>query len=141
MRRVLLSITVLSVAMVMAPTPASGVAQPGGCPPTTSGWTLYPIVGQPGDPAPQPGIEPLWDIAEEGVLAEGYTSLEDFVEQVGPIDGFASVDELYTLALEGWMNFDVNDDSAVCVRSLPPSQDTYPAYIFLFNDNKVRSGS
>jgi hypothetical protein len=102
------------------------------CPADPSGFVMYPIHGSLGDPAPGPGAEPLWDILVAGAEEEGLT-----VEELAASFEL-DVDGLYNLALGGWLDSDKNGDSNVCVKEFPPQNQGWPAYFFIFVDNKAR---
>jgi hypothetical protein len=131
MRRIIAAVPLAVLAILLPTWHAQASPGVGACPPGATGFVRYPIVGEIGDPAPARGEEPLWDMAEDGVLAEGFSSLEEFIE----FFGFESVDDLYTFALAGWLEVDKNGDRLVCVREFPPQQNGSPAYYFLFRDN------
>ena len=70
----------------------------GACAPAASGFVLYPITGEPGDPAPLvDGAEPLWDDTAVGPFIELFGSFQDGLDALG----FADADELYTFVLSG----------------------------------------
>ncbi len=122
------------IAVVALVAPAS--AAPGACPRSTSGFVMYPIVGSPGDPAPAPGEDPLWDLLKEGAAEEGLT-VEDFVE----LEGLPGLDEFYALVVGGWLGWDLNSDTIVCVKRFPPHQQGAPAYAWNIIDNNAQISS
>ena len=72
-------VVTLLVACVTSLTSASvaSAAPSGGCPPRVSGFSLYEFHGEPGDPVPAPGEDPLWDLEVAGALEEGFSSIEE----------------------------------------------------------------
>jgi len=94
--RKILPLILVSFIFVVA-TPAIGSAA-GACAPAASGFVLYPITGEPGDPAPLvDGAEPLWDDTAVGPFIELFGSFQDGLDALG----FADADELYTFVLSG----------------------------------------
>ena len=116
-RRVAILATVGTFAALSAPTASAEQA----CPVHASGWQLYPIVGDIGDPAPAPGEEPLWDTFVAAVAAEGLT-VESLAEQLG----FADVDELYSFVLVEFVSVDANANRHVCVKPFPEPSQGFP---------------
>jgi hypothetical protein len=101
------------------------------CPADASGFVMYQIHGSPGDPAPAPGAEPLWDILVAGAEQEGLT-VEGLADSLG-----LDVNGLYNFALGGWLGLDKNGDRNVCVRKFPQQSQGQPAYLFNFIDNNA----
>lgn len=126
------SVVALVAALVLGVV-AAGAAPTKGCPNDSSNFAAYEIHGTPGDPAPEPGAEPLWDQVVAGAASEGLT-----IEQLAAsLD--LDVDGLYNLALEGWLGWDKNGDSVVCVKPFPDHDNGQPDYFANFVDNNAAS--
>jgi hypothetical protein len=134
MRRSILVLLVVSSMFVALP--AHAASTPGGCPPEASGFVLYPINGEVGDPAPAPGVEPLWDVTVVAPFIEVFGSLQAGIDALG----FADADDLYAFVIGGWLRFDHNGDSKVCVQDFP-NTNGLPAYIWNFVDNNAKAPS
>jgi hypothetical protein len=126
MRRIFVVVTVAALS-ALGITPAFAA----GCPSKASGFVPYPIHGSLGDPAPAPGVEPLWDSLVAGAGEEGVT-VEELAASLG-----LDVNGLYNFALAGWLGFDKNGDRTVCVRPFPDESQGKPAYFFNFIDNNA----
>jgi hypothetical protein len=127
---------IVAVAVALGPVFAFAVpasAAPGGCPRSASGFVRYDVVGTPGDPAPAPGEDPLWDLLAESAAEEGFT-LEDFVV----LEGLPGLDEFYALVVGGWLGWDTNGDAVVCVKRFPAHQQGAPAYAWNIIDNNAQ---
>jgi len=131
MRRSIL--VLLAVSLMFVALPAHAAPTPGGCPPAASGFVLYSINGEVGDPAPAPGVEPLWDVTVVAPFIEVFGSLQAGIETLG----FADADELYSFVIGGWLRFDHNGDSKVCVQDFP-NTNGLPAFIWNFIDNNAK---
>jgi hypothetical protein len=131
MRRSILVLLVVSSMFVALPSHAASA--PGGCPPAASGFVLYPINGEVGDPAPAPGVEPLWDVTVVAPFIEVFGSLQAGIDALG----FADADDLYAFVIGGWLRFDHNGDSKVCVQDFP-NTNGLPAFIWNFVDNNAK---
>lgn len=109
-----------------------------GCPAVSSGWMPGGVdwTWELGDGVPAPGEDLLWDVAAAGVAAEGLT-LEDIAEGFG----FASVEEFYAFALEGWRGLDKDGDGEICFKPQAPTQNAWPAYFFKFIDNQAQTAN
>lgn len=120
---------VCAVSLLLAPMALAGSK---GCPAEVSGFAPGAVdwSWRPGDGVPAPGEDLLWDVAAAGVAAEGLT-----LEEVAAQFGFSSVEEFYGFALEGWRGVDKDRDGEVCFKPLPP-QNSFPAYFFVFADNR-----
>ena len=128
-RRVFALVVALLSIVVMAP---SGSAALRTCPAKPAGFVLYEIVGTPGDPAPQPGEDALWDrFVADAVTAFG--SLDALMDAFG----FETDADLYAFLLEGWLGWDKNADDHICVQDFPDTSGT-PAYIWNGIDNFAR---
>jgi hypothetical protein len=104
------------------------------CPVGTSGWQLYPIVGETGDPVQEPGQDPLWDTFVAAVGDEGLT-----VEELAVSLGFGGVDALYSFVLEEVHSIDLNANRQVCVKPFPEPGQGHPGWVHNFIDDRVRS--
>ena len=93
----------------------------------------YPINGEVGDPAPAPGVEPLWDVTVVAPFIEVFGSLQEGIDTLG----FADADDLYSFVIGGWLRFDHNGDSKVCVQDFP-NTNGLPAFIWNFTDNNAK---
>ena len=115
--------------------PFGGIASaaPGRCPPAVSGFRLYPVVGSVGDPAPDPGDDPLWDLLASSAAEEGLT-LQDLVV----LSGSGTLDGLYAFVIGGWLHVDKNGDRMVCVQRFPENQQGKPAFFWNFIDNNAQ---
>jgi hypothetical protein len=115
--------------------PSAGVASaaPGTCPPGASGFLAYPVVGSVGDPAPAPGVDPLWDLLASSAAEEGLT-LQDLVV----LSGSGTLDGLYAFVLGGWLGVDKNADRMICVQRFPSHQQGHPAFIWNAIDNNAQ---
>ena len=127
------TIVVGSIAVVAVVATASIASADQACPVAASGW-LYPIVGQIGDPAPEPGQEPLWATFVAAVADEGFT-----VEELAASLGFDGVDALYSFVLAEVLSIDLNANRQVCVRPFPETNQAYPGWVHNFIDDRVRT--
>lgn len=127
MRRinVVVTLAVLTSALSMAPASAAG------CPSKASRFASYPINGSIGDPAPAPGVEPLWDLIIAGGAQEGFT-VEELAASIG-----LDVDGLYSFVLAAWSGLDKNGDRTVCLKPFPEQGRGMPAYFFNGIDNNA----
>lgn len=132
MRRQLTFVAVV-VAVVTLAQPGTSGAAVRTCPVSPSGWRPFEILGDPGDPAPGRGEDPLWDLVEDLAAIEGL-SLQELAEAFGLED----VDALYAFLLESLIGEDHNGDATICIKPVPLQQDAYPAYIFSILDNRAR---
>lgn len=135
MRRVIPFLIVASLPLFGAAPAMAG--SPGDCPPSPSGFVMYPINGEIGDPAPTTsGIEQLWDDTIVGPFTEVFGSLEAGLEAFG----FESADELYAIVLAEWLSIDKNGDSNLCLKDLPNTPGT-PPWVFNADDNNAKPPS
>jgi hypothetical protein len=132
MRRQFTLVTVI-VAVVALTQPGTSGAAVRTCPASPSGWQPFEILGDPGDPAPDRGEDPLWDLVEDLAAVEGL-SLQELAEAFGLED----VDAVYGFLLESLIGQDHNGDATICIKPVPLQQDVYPAYIFSILDNNAR---
>ena len=70
----------------------------------------------------------------QGVAAEGMT-----VEEAAAAFGFASAEDLYGVALEGWRSLDKNGDGLICFKSFPEHQNGKPAFFSNFVDSNAKA--
>jgi hypothetical protein len=129
--RALVVIATLGAIVIPFGSPAS--AAPGTCPPAASGFRIYPVVGSVGDPAPDPGNDPLWDLLASSAAEEGLT-LQDLVE----LSGSADLKGLYAFVIGGWLHVDKNGDRMVCVQRFPDNQQGKPAFFWNLIDNNAQ---
>lgn len=124
------------LSMLSAPVALAGSSK--GCPAAASGWMPGAVdwTWEPGDGVPDPGEDLLWDIAAAGVAAEGLT-----LEDVAGLFGFATVEEFYGFALEGWRGLDKDGDGEICFKPTAPTQNAWPAYFFKFIDNQAKTAN
>ena len=108
-------------------------AASGACPPTGSGFVAYPVVGSAGEPAPDPGDDPLWDLLASSAAEEGLT-LQDLVV----LSGSGTLDGLYALVVGGWLRWDRNGDRTICIQRFPSHQQGTPAFIWNAIDNNAQ---
>ena len=128
-RRALSVVVAMLFVVVVVPSGASALRT---CPPRPSGFVLYDIVGTPGDPAPDPGEDALWDrFVTDAITAFG--SLEAALEAFG----FETEADLYAFLLEGWRGWDKNADDHICIQDFPDTPGT-PAYIWNGIDNSAK---
>jgi hypothetical protein len=90
-------------------------------------------VGSVGDPAPDAGDDPLWDLLASSAAEEGLT-LQDLVE----LSGSGTLDGLYAFVVGGWLGVDRNGDRMVCVQRFPSNQQGHPAFIWNLIDNDAQ---
>src|SRR5829696_424236 len=128
------TIAVGLIAVIAVVATASIASAQQACPVDASGWRLYPIVGRIGDPAPEPGQEPLWDTFVAAVADEGFT-----VEELAASLGFDDVDALYSFVLTEVLSNDMNANRQVCVRPFPETNEAYPGWVHNFIDDRVRT--
>ncbi len=132
MRRFILFLVVASLPLVGAAPALAG--PPGGCPPSVSGFVMYPFYGQLGDPAPTtPGVEPLWDVTIVGPFTEVFGSLEAGLDAFG----FESADDLYAIVLGEWLTIDKNGDRNICLKDMPDTPGS-PPWVFNAVDNNAK---
>lgn len=133
MRIVRRLVVVATVGAVVVPLGGTSSAAPGTCPPGVTGFQAYPVVGSIGDPAPAPGVDPLWDLLASSAAEEGLT-LQDLVA----LSGTGTLDGLYAFVLSGWLRWDRNGDQTVCVQRFPSNQQGKPAFFWNFIDNNAQ---
>jgi hypothetical protein len=126
-------LVIAAVAVLVVPIGGVASAAPGTCPPAASGFLAYPVVGTAGDPAPDPGDDPLWDLLASSAAEEGLT-LQDLVT----LSGSGTLDGLYAFVVGGWLGVDGNGDRMVCVQRFPAHQQGKPAFIWNFIDNNAQ---
>jgi hypothetical protein len=126
-------LVIVTVGTIVFPFGSVASAAPGTCPPAVSGFTAYPVVGSVGDPAPDPGEDPLWDLLASSAVEEGLT-LEDLVELIGA----DTLDGMYALIVGGWLGLDRNGDRMICVARFPSHQQGVPAFIWNGIDNNAQ---
>lgn len=132
MRRSVVASAVVGLVLAIAFAPLASADIIRTCPAEESGFVRYEIHGQIGNPAPDPGDEPLWDrFAIDAVTAFG--SLEALIEAFG----FESEADLYAFLLGGWYGWDKNGDDHICIQDFPDTPGT-PAYIWNGIDNSAR---
>jgi hypothetical protein len=130
MRRTAILLSVVVIALTVSAPVASADTS---CPAGPSDWLLYPIVGELGDPAPAPGVDPLWDIFVAAVADEGLT-----VEELADMLGFADVDALYSFVVSELLSVDLNENRQLCVKPFPEPSG-HPAWVHNFIDDRVRA--
>jgi hypothetical protein len=105
----------------------------GTCPPEVSGFTLYEFHGDPGDPLPAPGEEPIWDLEVSGAFEEGFTSIEEWAASSD-----RTAEEVYAALVEFLLLVDMNLDRSVCIQHHPPQQEGLEAWLFNTIDNQAQ---
>ena len=132
MRRSVFLIIVGVVASIVTPLTLANAATRT-CPASPSGWLPFEILGAPGDPAPSPGDDPIWDHTEDLAAIEGLT-----MQDLAAVFGLPDEDALYANLLGFMIGADHNSDGTICIKGFPLQQDRYPAYIFGGQDNNAR---
>jgi hypothetical protein len=133
MRRYLVTVMMVVVAAPVVLASTASARPTGTCPPEVSGFTLYEFQGEPGDPVPAPGEEPLWDLEVAGAFEEGFTSIEEWAAASG-----RTGQDLYAALIEFLLVIDMNADRAVCVQRFPTQQEGIPAWLFNTIDNQAQ---
>jgi hypothetical protein len=126
-------LVIVTVGTIVVPFGSAVSAAAGTCPPAVSGFTAYPVAGSVGDPAPDPGEDPLWDLLAASAAEEGLT-LQDLVA----LSGSGSLDGLYAFVVGGWLGLDRNGDRMICVQRFPSHQQGVPAFIWNGIDNNAQ---
>jgi hypothetical protein len=126
-------VVVATMGAIVLPSAGVASAAPGTCPPEASGFSAYPVVGSVGDPAPDAGDDPLWDLLASSAAEEGLT-LQDLVE----LSGSGTLDGLYAFVVGGWLGWDRNGDRMICVQRFPSHQRGTPAFIWNVIDNNAQ---
>lgn len=132
MRRLVPPLALLATLFAIG-TPGVSVASARTCPPSSSGWHTFEILGEPGDPAPARGEDPVWDFTEDLAAIEGLTLAE-----LAGVFGLPGENALYADLLGFMIAVDYNSDGTICIKGYPLEQDHYPAYIFGGLDNKAK---
>jgi hypothetical protein len=132
-RRVRGLLVIATLGAIVFPFGGLASAAPGDCPPAASGFVAYPVVGSAGDPAPDPGDDPLWDLLASSAAEEELT-LQDLVV----LSGSGTLDGLYALVVGGWLGWDRNGDQMICVQRFPAQQQGKPAFFWNVIDNNAQ---
>ncbi len=106
-----------------------------GCPASASGFRpgSANATWESGDPIPSGDV--LWVVTVvQGAAAVGMT-----VEELAAAFGFASAEDLYGFALEGWRSLDKNGDGLICFKSFPEHQNGQPAFFSNFVDSNAKA--